>query len=209
MKLPVLAALVMLSVPALHAQAPAGEAAPAVKVKIKNVKVTEQQTPMFNANNVREKRWRPKNWIEVDVEFEIDLPAKAGGRQGTYPALQLNVFLALQHMSEDNKREVIQGSLDLVNIPADGPVHALAYVSPSSLKLIFKKDNITVSSDIQGWGVEIIAEGQRVAGDSSVGKQPWWENTESFAMLQGMLLSKVQTPFAPLWGDYDVPVRPK
>ncbi|MDZ4403855.1 Amuc_1102 family pilus-like protein [Prosthecobacter sp.] len=195
---------------ALYAQAPAvQETLPAVKVDIKRVTVTEQPTPQFTASNVKEKRWRPKNWIEVDVEFDIKVPVDAGGRNGSYSAMQLNVYLALQHMTKDGKREVITGTLDLLNIPAGETCHALAYVSPATMRSIFLKDNVTASTDIQGWGVEFIAEGKRIAGDSSVGKSPWWEKTENFAMLQGSLLNKLQTPFAPLWGDYDVPVKAK
>lgn len=194
---------------ALHAQAPAEQTLPAVKVDIKRVTVSEQPTPQFNAGNVKEKRWRPKNWIEVDVEFDIKVPADAGGRNGTYSAMQLNIYLALQHTTKDGKREVIQGTLDLQTIPAGETCHALAYVSPASMRAIFQKDNVTASSDIQGWGVEFIAEGQRIAADSSVGKSAWWEKTEAFALMQGLLLNKLQTPFAPLWGDYDVPVKAK
>lgn len=195
---------------ASRAQAPAvPETLPAVKVDIKRVTVAEQQTPMFSATNVKDKRWRPKNWIEVDVEFDIKLPPDAGGRNGTYSAMQLNIYLALQHMTKDGKREVITGTLDLINIPAGETCHALAYVSPAALKSIFLKDNVTATSDVQGWGVEFIAEGKTIAADSSVGKSAWWEKTEAFAMLQGLLLNKLQTPFATLWGDYDVPVRAK
>lgn len=194
---------------ALHAQAPAAATLPAVKVDIKRVTVAEQQTPMFNATNVKDKRWRPKNWIEVDVEFDIKVPADAGGRNGSYSSMQLNIYLALQHMTKDGKREVLQGTLDLESIPAGETCHALAYVSPATMRAIFQKDTVTASSDIQGWGIEFIAEGQRIAADSSVGKSAWWEKTEALVLLQGMVQNKLQTPFAPLWGDYDVPVKAK
>lgn len=195
---------------ALHAQAPAApETMPAVKLDIKNVKVEEQQTPQITATNIKMKRWTPKNWIEVDVTFDIKLPADAGGRKGSYSSMQLNIYLALQHMSKDNKREVLAGTLELMDIPAGETCHALAYVSPAMLKAIFQKDNVTASSDIQGWGIEFIAEGKRIAADSSVGKSAWWEKTEAFAIMQGSLLNKLQTPFASLFGDYDVPVKAK
>ncbi len=195
---------------ALQAQAPApGEKMPAVKARIKTVAVEEQPTPMFNVSNVKTKRWEPKNWIELDMEFDIKLPESAGGRKGTYAAMQLNVYVALQHMSKDNKREVITGVLDLIDIPADQTCHALAYISPAALKAIFLKDNVTASSDIQGWGVELIAEGKVIAFKSSVGNKPWWENKDTFAMMSGLLLNKMQTPFANVFGDYDVPVKTK
>jgi hypothetical protein len=194
----------------LQAQAPAPtEKMPAVKVRIKGVEVQEQQTPMLNVSNVKMKRWYPKNWIELDVEFDIKLPEDAGGRKGTYTGMQLNIYVALQHMSKDNKREVIVGTLDLLDIPADETCHALAYISPSALKAIFQKDNVTASSDVQGWGVEFVVEGKVIAAKSSVGKTAWWEKKEAFAMMDGLLLNKMQTPFAAVFGDYDVPVKAK
>lgn len=157
---------------------------------------------------MKEKRWRPKNWIEVDVEFEIDLPPDAGGNKGTYGSLRMNVYVALQHMNKDGKREVAAAEMDLVNVPAGEVCHALAYISPATMKMLFQKDLVTASTDVQGWGVEIFAEGTRIAGDSSVGKEPWWETKkDAFAILPGLLLHKSKTPFAVLWGDYDVPAR--
>ncbi|MCB1276662.1 Amuc_1102 family pilus-like protein [Prosthecobacter sp.] len=195
---------------ASHAQAPAvQETLPAIKVDIKRVTVAEQPTPQFSAGNVREKRWRPKNWVEVDIEFDVKLPVSAGGNKGTYDSLQMAIYVALQHTTTDGKFEVVEGTLDLVSIPA-GENHALAYISPATMKSVFQKDVVTVSSDVKGWGVEVFAEGKRIAGDTNLGKGPWWEEKkDSFAFLQGMLLSKAQTPFSILWGDYDVPVKAK
>lgn len=193
---------------ALSAQAPADGKARII-VDIKKVDVKEQPTPMYNAGNVADKRWRPKNWIEVDVEFEIKLPPEAGGRDGTFPAMQMNVYLPLQHMTKDGKRTVLQGSLELVNIPASETCHALAYVSPATMKLITQKNTMTVSSDVQGWGVEVVIDAERRAHAASVGKDPWWEKTENFSIMTGAVLSKSMTPFSILWGDYDVQVKPR
>lgn len=204
----ILASLLLANV--VQAQAPAtGDKLPGVKLKIKGVDVQEQPTPMLEASNVKMKRWTPKNWIELDVEFDIKLPEIAGGRKGTYAGMQLTFYVALNHMTKDNKREVITGTLDLVDIPADEPCHALAYISPATLKSVFQKDFVTASSDIQGWGVEFVAEGKVIAAKSSLSNKPWWESKENLAMLQGMLLNKLQTPFANIFGDYDVPVRAK
>ncbi|MDI1315502.1 Amuc_1102 family pilus-like protein [Prosthecobacter sp.] len=204
----ILASLLLANV--LQAQAPAtGEKMPGVKLRVKGVTVEEQPTPMLEASNVKMKRWTPKNWIELDVEFDIKLPEEAGGRKGTYAGMQLNIYVALQHMTKDGKREVVMGTLDLVDIPADEPCHALAYIAPAALKSIFQKDFISASSDIQGWGVEFVAEGKVIAAKSSVGSKAWWENKEAFAMMQGLLLNKMQTPFANIFGDYDVQVKAK
>ena len=204
----ILASLLVTS--ALQAQVPGvAEKPPAVKARIKNVQVEEQQTPQFNVSNIKMKRWEPKNWIEIDVEFDIKLPEAAGGRKGTYPGMQLNIYVALQHTTKEGKREVVMGTLDLVDISADQPCHALAYISPAALKAIFQKDNVTASSDVQGWGVELVAEGKVIAFKSSLSNKPWWENKEPLALMSGLLLNKMQTPFANVFGDYDVPVKPK
>jgi hypothetical protein len=209
MKLLALSFAFLFATAMLYAQAPAGDGKARIIVDIKRVEVKEQPTPQFAAGNVNDKRWRPKSWVEVDVEFDIKLPPEAGGRDGTFPAMQMNIFLALQHMTKENKREVLQGTLDLVNIPADGNCHALAYVSPATMKNIFQKNNVTASSDVQGWGVEVVIDGERRAHAASIGKDPWWEKQENFAIMSGTVLSKSKTPFAPLWGDYDVQVQPK
>ncbi|WP_395715472.1 Amuc_1102 family pilus-like protein [Prosthecobacter sp.] len=209
MKLPAFSFAFLFAATMLHAQAPAGDGKARIIVDIKRVEVKEQQTPQFAVGNINDKRWRPKNWIEVDVEFDIKLPPEAGGRDGTFPAMQMNIYLALQHMTKDGKREVLQGTLDLINIPADGPCHALAYVSPATMKNIFQKNTVTASTDVQGWGVEVMIDGERRAQAASIGRDPWWEKQENFAIMSGMVLSKSKTPFAPLWGDYDVQVQPK
>lgn len=205
MKFPILVSSLLVAVSALNAQAPATPLA--VKVDIKRVTVTEQQTPQFNASNVKEPRWRPKNWIQVDVEFDVKVPASAGGREGSYSALQMDIYLGLNQKSKDGKFQALKGTLNLVNVPA-GECHALAFVSPASMKAILQRDNVTASSDIQAWGVDVKAEGQRADADASNGK-PWWEGGAEIVFLDGTLLNKAQTPFAPLWGDYDVPVQAK
>lgn len=206
----ILASLLLANV--VQAQAPAtGEKLPDVKVRIKNVQVEEQQTPQLNVSNIKMKRWTPKNWIEFDVEFDIKLPADAGGRKGSYPGMQLNIYAALQVMSKEAtpKRIVLQGTLDLLDIPADEPCHALGYIAPAMMKALTQKDTVTASVDIQGWGVEIVVDGKVIAAKSSIGKTAWWEKKESFDIMQGMVLNKMQTPFAAVFGDYDVPVKAK
>lgn len=192
----------------LQAQAPASaETLPSIKVDRIKANVIEQPTPDFSVGNTKgNKRWRAKNWVEVDVEFHAKLAPKL---KGTYPEMQVSVFLVLQKPATDGKMQVLEAKLDLVNI-SEGENHVLAFVSPSAMKLITEKDIVIVNNDVRGWGVDFFAEGQRVGGDTSLGKGPWWEEKkDQFNFLQGMLLGKAQTPFAPLWGDYDVPVKAK
>ncbi len=204
------AAVIAFSTASLHAQAPApGTPLPGVKVDFKRATVIEQPTPQFSGG-VKEKRWRPKNWIEMDVEFEIKLPLDAGGNKGSYSGLKMNLYVALQHRNKEGKIEVLTGSYDLVNVPAGETCHLLAYISPATMKSIMQKDLVTASTDISAWGVEFFADNQRIEGKASVGAEPWWETKkDSFVFIQDGMLHKSKTPFAILWGDYDVLVQTK
>jgi hypothetical protein len=188
---------------AAHAQdAAAGQ----VKVDVKEVKLEAQPTPQIQANNVVDKRWKPKTWLEVDTEFDIKLPRAEGGNEGTYPALEFKYHL-MTSASKDGKRIMLEGAVTCVNIPAHEKCHALAFVSPATLKRALMKDN-GGKADIMGFAVEVLAGGQVVAGKSNpAGK--WWEDASKYQVMDGAVLGKDKTPFAPLWGDYDVAPQPK
>ena len=198
----VILASVALVMPELQAQTPT------VKVDIKQPKINSIQTPQFNAGNVPDKNWRPKDWLEIDMEFDIKLTQAAGGRSGSLASMTVHYFLGLNGTTSDGRFQVLKGSFEYVNIPAAERCHALAFVSPASLRRVLMKDGFTAGSDLKAWGVEVVVDGQRVAGESSTGK-PWWEDTAKLAINENELLAKKDTPFAILWGDYDVGVKNK
>jgi hypothetical protein len=185
-----------------------GQTAPAVKINAKKLKISEIETPQFQASNVGEKRWRPKKWMEVDLEFEVRLPPSEGGRSGSLDSITVNYYIAFV-TSKDGKRDVLKGSFNYVDIPAATTNHALAFISPATLRRILQRDNFVASSDVQGWGYEILVGGERVAGDSSISGGAWWEKADALNIMEGDMLMKQETPFAILWGDYDVAAKKK
>lgn len=180
--------------------------APAVKVDGGKLAINSIKTPQFTANNVGEKRWQPKDWLEVDLPFQIKLPQSAGGRNGSLETLTVNFYIGLAAQNKEGKFEVIKGSFNYVDIPAAENCHALAYVSPATLRRLLQKDNFT-PSDIRAWGYEVLVSGQRVGGDSSVSNSPWWEKADTLSINDGVMLAKTETPFGILWGDYDVSTK--
>ena len=145
-------------------------------------------------------------WLELDMEFDIKLPAAAGGRDGSLASMTVNYYLAM-NATKEGKRQVLKGSFNYVDIPAGEKCHALAFASPATLKRVLEKDNFT-GSDVVGWGVEVVVDGTVVAGDSSAGGK-WWEKADGFLISENALLSKLDTPFNILWGDYDVQAKSK
>lgn len=177
-----------------------------VKISGANLKIASIQTPQFAAGNVGEKRWRPKDWMEVDLEFEVKLTNEAGGRKGSLSGMTVNFYIGLNAQTKDGKFEVLKGVFNFVDIPASEKSHALIYASPATLRRMLMKDNFSSSSDVKAWGYEILVDGELLEGKTSTGVK-WWEKTEALSMNDGVLLAKRDTPFGILWGDYDVGVR--
>mgnify|MGYP003668691711 CR=1 FL=1 len=178
-----------------------------VKIDIKGVKTQALQSPEFTVNSGGAlKRWKAKEWLEVDIEFDTKLAQSAGGRDGILGAAQVNLYVALQATDEDGKRYVAKASQNFVDISGSDESHVLFFISPATLKRLLKKDNFLPTSDVQGWGVEVLVGGKVLAADSSLGKNPWWQEAANFAMVDGVLVTKNKTPFAPLWHDYDLQV---
>ena len=179
--------------------------APAVKVDGGKLSIDSQKTPMFSATGIKDKNWRQKDWMEIDFSFQIKLPAAAGGRKGSLESMTVNYYIALNAQTKEGKFEVIKGVFNYVDIPAGEECHALSYVSPASLRRLLQKEGFT-SSDVKAWGYEVMADGQRIEGKSSLGS-PWWEKADGFSFNEGVMLAKTETPFGILWGDYDVSAK--
>ncbi|MDZ4286914.1 MAG: Amuc_1102 family pilus-like protein [Prosthecobacter sp.] len=177
-----------------------------VKVDAKDLKTAGVETPQFQATNVGDKRWRPKTWLELDLEFDVKLAQALGGRNGSLESITVNYYVAFSEKTSDGKTQYIKGTFNYSDIPASETCHALAFVSPATLRRILKRDNFTASSDVQGWGYEISVDGKVVKGGTSTGTTKWWESP-SVVAIEGALLAKKDTPFSVLWGDYDVNVK--
>lgn len=181
-----------------------------VKVDVKGVKLEQQQTPQIQALNIVDKKWRPKNWIEIEVAFDLKLAPNAGGRTGSLAAMEVKYYIGLNQKNEEGKNVVLAGGMNYKDVPANTDCFGLAFVSPSTLKRVLQKDN-GGKGDVVAYGVEVLVGGTRVASGSSTGS-PWWFDTakqglsDKFAFDEGSVLPKSKTPFAPFWGDYDLPV---
>jgi hypothetical protein len=83
-------------------------------------------------------------------------------------------------------------------------------VTPATLKKVLLKDN-GGKADVSAIGIEIHSGGQMLQGAyfSSTGN-PWWiggdklPDSTKFEFQDGAVIPKSKTPFAPLWGDYDL-----
>jgi hypothetical protein len=186
-----------------------GQTAEQVQVSVKNVKVDQQQTPQVQAMNLVDKKWRPKNWLEIETAIDLKLARDAGGRKGSLEAMEIRYYIGLNQKSEDGKNVVLSGTVNYKDVPADTTSFGLAFVSPSTLKRILMKDN-GGKSDVVAHGVDVFVGGTRVGFGSSTSNPWWWDAgtqclSDKFSFQDGTVLPKLKTPFAPFWGDYDLP----
>ncbi len=192
------------SISAVNAQV-----APTVKVDVKDIKTQDQKTPQFQAGNVKEHVWRPKTWLEIDMEMDVKKAKSTTDNTTMVDALEVKYFIGLNATDANKKNYVLTGTMTLQNIPtkAGEHAHALAFVSPSTLRrLLGETKQFNSAVDVKAIAVEISYGGQ-VIGGHPIGQGKWWEDLSKFAVVDGEILPKLKTPFAPLWGDYDVDVK--
>lgn len=210
MKLKILFALAAATLFAAH-NAQAQDASQQVRVKVKKMDVAQQYTPDYKGTGVTEKRWRPKQWLEIDTEIDVDVARDLGGKEGTYPALDFKYFVALNAKNKEGKTIVLTGKVTFENIPASKGgdySHTLAYVTPATMKGVLKKD-LVGKADVAAAGVQIEAGGTVLAAHADKGAI-WWIGADKqpdqtkFEFQDGGVIPKSKTPFAPLWADYDL-----
>jgi hypothetical protein len=169
------------------------------KVEVNDVAIQAQQTPQFNVTGVKDKRWKPKAWMELEVAFEADLP-----RAEVIDALVFRYYIVLEGPRE--KQKTLVGDVTHVNVPVGEAAYAVVYLSPATIKAITGSEDFDAAG-VRAWGVEVLHGGELVGGKSSTNNK-WWDGGQATPpRAEGLILNKKQTPFAPLWGDYHVDVQ--
>ncbi len=197
---------------AARAQAPAAAAQQEELVKISKVNVGVQKTPKIQAEGPKDKRWTPKDWLEIEVDCEAVLSKKAkDARQLTYPEVTIKYYVYLEGQSKDKSR-ILTGEMVHANVPIKEEGHSVMYVHPSTiLSLTGKKEGNPGA--VKFWGVEALVGGEMVGYKVSPGapgtpKDPWW-NVAGAPSKEAGLKKKSETPFAILWADYHYDERGK
>lgn len=163
-----------------------------VKVDIKKILITAQSTPSFVSAGAKEKDVpNPRQWLEAEVEFELDSAPKGE----IVPSLDFRYYVAVR--GKDGAAKYLTGDVKHINlVPGRKELYSSAYVSPATIGKItgdFEKVN---ASDVLV-AVEVTYAGRIVAESSSGGPEGWWRGQAT----EAGVLSKTKTPFALLWID--------
>lgn len=192
--------------------------APAAKkeklVEIKDIKIAVQKTPDFAMKgSTTDKRWKAKDWLEIEPEFKT-LRSPTDKKAEVIPELTFKYYVFLNSSSKENAR-ILTAEVVHTNVPIDEVTHSVVYISPSSILRVTGKPegNMTL---VSAYAVEVTKGGEVVGFFSKMGgssydnpadpKGKWWEN-KAAPQQEPALLSKPNTPFAPLWGDFHADVK--
>ncbi len=182
-------------------------------VKFERQSIQAQQTPDFKISNVKDKRWKPKDWLEIELPFKIEAP-KGKKDAEFYDQLTVDFYVYLEPVpgSAVTKPQILTAKITHVNVPVHEEVATVVYLSPGTLmRYTGKKGGRVDASLVKQLGVEIRSGDTLVGFFSTTGNSPtgggrFWES-EKAEKVGGLLKDKSQTPFAPLWGDYHAEVQ--
>jgi hypothetical protein len=158
------------------AQAPVGPGS----VKIGKIQPAVVKTPDIKFDGGTQKRSKPGDWLEVEVEFEVK-------------AEEIDELTFAYTIMVENK--LLDGTVTHVSIPKGRDRYSVMYVAPRSLEKLTGGKALSGSS-IQNVWVTVSRQGQVL--DLQAFKPGAIPNLPHTA---GMVLNKNETPFAPLFFD--------
>ena len=151
--------------------------------------------------NTGEKTFRPKDWLEAEVEFTVEKSSDDSVKFAD--KVTVRWFVAVEN--PDGKGHILlKKEVDHINVPIGEPVYSSVYLSPMSIIRLTGSDNAGKSL-VESVGGEILINGAAPVKNSgffsSKGKPGWWTKGGLSAFASVPLLSKNETPFKLLWWD--------
>lgn len=201
----------LFSVTGLHGQQgkPAAAVKPNTEFFIKKIEPTLVALPDYgvSGHNVKD---RSKSWLAVDVEFDWD-PRLKDPKYAEELVFSYYILLDNKATTKDRMPTLLTGKVTHVSVPQGKGMHSSVYVSARTLNRFFDgKTPGLINSLLIDVGVTIAHGGQVVAEASW--KSPgvsWWADPKQGTATGGFVLSRRETPFAPLAWDYYEDVKPK
>ena len=176
---------------------------------VDKVNVEIQKTPQFNVQNVKEKRFTPKDWLEIEVDCKAKLAKDEKDRnKKAYDKVEFKYYAYLSGNADSKKNRVITGEVTHVNVPIDQEIHSVMYISPATVLKITEGTKPVAKTMVEAWGVAVFINGEEVGRKTSKTNKEWWKDP-GLPPQEAAMLDKTKTPFAPLWYDFHLEVAPK
>ena len=173
------------------------------RAKIIKIEGQSQQTPDFQVSGPKDKATNPRHWFEIEAEIEVETTDPSG----FIPELEAQWFAVI--LDKSSKKPVrLLGKTTFKNLRTkDKKIIISAYIEPDTLERLTGSSRPS-DNDIEGYaltisGAGIVSEGRHAEGLSKATaetKAKWWITWEGQS-LDGLIVPKSKTPFAPLWTD--------
>jgi hypothetical protein len=147
-------------------------------------------TPQFNYSGGEQKRETRERWLRVDVQFTT-VPDYTD-------ELTLKYYIAING-------KVLGGEVTHLHILAGREHWSVMYVPPHALAYILQGRPPNTTS-IENIAVQLVRKGEVKDELSLARAKPQW--FADFPTLNGFVLDKSQTPFAPLFSDFYEEIKP-
>ncbi len=160
----------------VSAQAPIGPGA----IKITKVQPAVVKTPDIQFSKSAEKRSKPGDWLEVEVEFEVK-------------AEEIDELTFAYTIMVEGK--LLDGTVTHINVPKGRERYSIMYVAPRTLEKLTGGRPLSPASIQNAW-VIVTRQGQPL-------DQAAFKNAPipPLPRISGVVLNKSETPFAPLFWD--------
>lgn len=198
---------------------PLGRSANAFDIKAKLDRPEALPSPQFSTAGIN-KKFSPKDWFSMEVEVsKIEVKDAARTALGIAKDAQfispvrVSFYMHVKSIEDPKKWIQLEKTVTYLNVPLNEPTYFSVYLSPSTIKRLFKADKFN-PSNIERVGFEITYKDEIIYRSTKPfgGYMDWW-NLSSANVLRDAnsypLLSKDETPFAPFWWDRYPEVKPK
>ena len=168
--------------------------------KVLGDKPTFDDIPSPEFGGVKNKAFKPKDWLEIETKLNISLSPEPATK--TCDKITVKWYIAVKNAEKSGTFLLFTKDIDYVNVPVSEEVYCSVYLSPSSIKRLTGFDRAGKSA-VEYVGYEVLINGEKVAQETSKGKPGWW-NADSDKISRSdkvPLLNKTETPFASMWWD--------
>ena len=158
----------------------------------------ELQSPQIPVQT-REKRFTPRDWLEIEGAINID--ARPVPPSGMLDRLVVKWYVAIKNPDKRGEFFKLSREVTHVNVPIGEPIYSSVYLSPSSIRRITGNYR-NAKGSVEFVGYEVIFNGEVIA-DAAIGPDKWWTKaSEKVSETDSVpLMTKPETPFAALWWD--------
>jgi hypothetical protein len=170
-----------------------------VKADVGKIAVDAQMSPNLSSGG-KEKSFKPKEWLEAEVELKVPAQNAEQKRSGFIDEITVKWYIAIKN---PDGKDTLKLTKDVthVNVPIDESVFVSVYVSPNTLKRLTGSNRFD-KGKIEAIAVEVLIAGTKVGEGNSTSRDKWW-NSPALSDMSAKypLLSKNETPFNTFWWD--------